>query len=206
MKTALNGIALCLVWPCALTCWLEHSLQPGAEGVFAFWTHVMALLPGTPGRFLRRAFYRLTLSSGNLTLDMGFGAFFAHRESRVEDGVYIGPFAVIGRARLGAGSLIGTRASVLSGSAQHTMQADGRWSPTTSAALRETSIGRHCWIGEGAMIMADVADGSLVSAGAVVSSAVPPGVVVAGNPARFVRMVSAEAPPPSPPPGAGERK
>jgi acetyltransferase-like isoleucine patch superfamily enzyme len=35
-----------------------------------------------------------------------------------------------------------------------------------------------------------------VAAGAVVSTAVAPGIVVAGNPARFVRSLSAPAPGP----------
>jgi acetyltransferase-like isoleucine patch superfamily enzyme len=189
LKAAANGVALVLVSPCAFTSWLESTLHPGGEGVFAFWTHVLAILPGHPGMYLRRAFYRLTLTSGNLTLTIGFGAFFSHREVHVEDDVYVGPYAVIGRARLRTGSLIGTRANLLSGSMQHRMGQDGRWTASDASSFSETSIGPHCWIGEGATIMADVGDGSLVAAGAVVAAAVPAGVVVAGNPARYVRRV-----------------
>jgi virginiamycin A acetyltransferase len=171
--------------------------------VFAFWTHILAILPGHPGMYLRRAFYLLTLTHGSLTLTMGFGAFFSHREVHVEDDVYVGPFAVIGRARLRTGCLIGTRANVLSGSMQHQLGADGRWTPADASSFSEISIGSHCWIGEGATIMADVADGSLVAAGAVVSAAVPAGVVVAGNPARYVRRVR---PDPAPEPDVEHKK
>ena len=101
----------------------------------------------------------------------------------------IGSFAVIGRVHLQAGCLIGTRVSLLSGSMQHELDEHGQWTPSTSASFREIEIGRHSWIGEGAIVMADVGEGSVVSAGAVVSAPVPPGVVVAGNPARFVRRV-----------------
>src|SRR4051794_31518830 len=159
MKATANGVALCLVLPCAVTSWLELRLHPGGEGVFAFWTHVLAILPGHPGMYLRRAFYRLALTGGNPTLTMGFGAFFSHREVHVEDCVYVGPFAVIGRARLCTGCLIGTRANILSGSMQHQLGDDGRWTPSGPSSFRETRIGGHCWIGEGATIMADVADG-----------------------------------------------
>jgi acetyltransferase-like isoleucine patch superfamily enzyme len=38
--------------------------------------------------------------------------------------------------------------------------------------------------------MADVGHGATVAAGSVVSNAVPPAVVVAGNPARFVRRLT----------------
>lgn len=53
----------------------------------------------------------------------------------------------------------------------------------------QTSIGRNCFIGGNAMIMAGVTvgDGCIVSGGSVVFSDVPPGSVVAGNPARIVK-------------------
>jgi acetyltransferase-like isoleucine patch superfamily enzyme len=49
------------------------------------------------------------------------------------------------------------------------------------------------WIGEAAVVMADIGRSSTVAAGAVVSSCVPPGIVVAGNPARFVRFHAPQA-------------
>lgn len=49
-------------------------------------------------------------------------------------------------------------------------------------------IGSHCWIGAKAIILKDVAlgDGCVIAAGAVVTKSVPPGVVVAGVPARQI--------------------
>ena len=51
------------------------------------------------------------------------------------------------------------------------------------------AIGDHVWIGTGAIVLAGVTigDGAVVAAGSVVTSEVPSGVVVAGNPARIVR-------------------
>lgn len=45
-------------------------------------------------------------------------------------------------------------------------------------------IGADCWIGDAAVIMADIGDGATVGAGSVVTRSVPPATVVAGNPAR----------------------
>lgn len=47
-------------------------------------------------------------------------------------------------------------------------------------------IGNQCWIGAKAVILKDVelGDGCVVGAGAVVTKSVPPGIVVAGVPAR----------------------
>jgi tetrahydrodipicolinate N-acetyltransferase len=50
-------------------------------------------------------------------------------------------------------------------------------------------IGDHVWVGTGAIVLpgVTVGDGAVVAAGSVVKSDVPPGAVVAGNPARVVR-------------------
>lgn len=51
-------------------------------------------------------------------------------------------------------------------------------------------IGNDVWCGAGAVILpgATIGDGAVVGAGAVVTRAVPPMAVVAGNPARVIRM------------------
>ncbi len=54
----------------------------------------------------------------------------------------------------------------------------------------DTVVGHDVWIGQGARILpgARLGSGVIVGAGAVVAGAVPPYAVVAGNPARVVRM------------------
>ncbi len=54
---------------------------------------------------------------------------------------------------------------------------------------KPTKIGRDCWIGHGAILLngITIGDGSIVAAGSVVLSDVPPLTIVAGNPARVVR-------------------
>jgi acetyltransferase-like isoleucine patch superfamily enzyme len=53
----------------------------------------------------------------------------------------------------------------------------------------DTYIGRNCFIGAQAIVMAGVriGDGCIVGAGAVVTRDVPAGCIVAGNPARILR-------------------
>ena len=51
-------------------------------------------------------------------------------------------------------------------------------------------IGNDVWIGENAVILAqvtEIGDGAVIAAGAIVSRNVPPYAVVVGNPARVVR-------------------
>lgn len=53
------------------------------------------------------------------------------------------------------------------------------------------SVGRGCWIGANAILLPGVVIGenSVVAAGSVVTRSVPPGALVAGNPARIVRKL-----------------
>ena len=190
VKRVIDAIYLVAVWPFALSCELDR-LGSG-EGMFVFWSQAFALVPGPPGVFVRRAFYRLTLDKCSGSFYVSFGAVFSHRGGIIEDSVYIGPYAIVGLARLRSGCLIGSRASIISGGALHALQADGRRAPTERRLLRYVEIGEGSWIGEGALIMADIGRGATVAAGSVVSSAVVGGVVVAGNPARFVRHVVQE--------------
>jgi acetyltransferase-like isoleucine patch superfamily enzyme len=147
----------------------------------------MALLPGAPGRFLRRAFYRWTLDGCAEDVTIEFGAIFSRRSVILSKGVYVGAYALVGSARIGEGTLIGSRVSVLSGGQQHTLLPSGRWSHTDASRLTQIEIGRDNWIGEGAIVLANTGNGCMVAAGSVVSSAVPGHVMVAGNPGRFVR-------------------
>jgi acetyltransferase-like isoleucine patch superfamily enzyme len=156
------------------------------------------MLPGLPGLFLRRAFYRWTLERCAEDVTIEFGALFSRPGTVLESRVYIGPYAMIGSAWIQEGCLIGSRASLLSGGHQHELLPDGRWSPTVAGALQRIVIGANTWIGEGAIMLAGTGPGCMISAGAVVTSAAPPHTMLAGNPARFVRRLTSEAETPLP--------
>jgi virginiamycin A acetyltransferase len=150
---------------------------------------VMALAPGLPGMYVRRAFYRLTLDDCAADFFIGFGSVFTRRQVRVEHGVYIGPYSLIGAAMLRRGCLVGSRVSIVSGRKMHELQPDGTWGPASKSGLKPVEVGEHAWLGEASTIIADIGRGSLVAAGSVIAAPVPPGVMVAGNPGRFVRVL-----------------
>lgn len=188
-RGAVNAICLGLMAVPGLLCWIEHRLAPRSEYVFAFWSNLVALVPGSPGIWLRQAFYTLTLDACRGNFHIGFGSVFTHRHAEVEPGAYVGAYALIGRVALRHGCLIGSRASLLSGGALHELDTHGRWLPSDSARAIQIEVGAYAWIGEGAIIAASVGPGAMVAVGSVVATPVPAHVQVAGNPARFVRRL-----------------
>ncbi|MGB3406089.1 MAG: acyltransferase [Jannaschia sp.] len=59
----------------------------------------------------------------------------------------------------------------------------------TRGLYLHTRIGRNCFMGGRALILpgVEIGDGSIVGAGSVVTRSIPPGSLVAGNPARILR-------------------
>lgn len=193
LKSLLNLLCQILILPLALPCKLEELLiSKNAETIFHFCSQCMAMIPGLPGVFLRRAFYSLTLEKCSTHCHIGFGSLFSHRNTIVEEHVYIGNYSMIGSAHLGNHCLIGSRVSVLSGKALHVLDEKGMWTPFSPERMVKVKIAPNIWIGEGAIVMADIGTGSMIGAGAVVTSNVRSHVIMAGNPARFIRNLQGE--------------
>jgi acetyltransferase-like isoleucine patch superfamily enzyme len=75
----------------------------------------------------------------------------------------------------------------LSGSKYHHLNRTDIPMALQGGALRRTRVADDCWIGSNAVIMNDIGTGSIVGAGAVVTSRVEPFTIVAGNPAKPLR-------------------
>lgn len=189
LKFASNWASRILVSPAVFLCFLETKRGPGYERAFHACGQFFALLPGFSGMCLRRGFYCGTLQSCSWTCQLGFGVIFSHRDAMVEDAVYVGNYALLGRVVLRRGALVGSRSSILSSGQHHVLDDQGHWTTPDNLRMGSTEIGPYAWIGEGAIVMADVGEGALVAAGAVSAMRVPDHVMVAGNPARFVRKL-----------------
>lgn len=201
VKLSFNLFGQFLVLPFIALTRLEEALSNGGEVVFNACAQCMALLPGLPGAFLRRSYYTLTLEKCSPHCHIGFGTVISHRSVVIEPHVYIGNYALIGSAHLGEHCLIGSRASIVSGKYLHEKNPDGTWSASSSDRIEKISVARHVWIGEGAIIIADIGEGSCVGSGSVVSTKVKPNIMVAGNPARFVKNFGEAGPDPVGPAG-----
>lgn len=189
MKFFANVICLLLVFPFAAVCWLERRFRSSRDGLFIGFGQMFSLLPGLPGKYLRRAFYHFTLDSCSLRCNLSFGVLFTKRNSRIGDNVYVGNGALIGSVHLCEGAMVGSRCSLLSGSQLHDLNPDGSWGPMEPRNVRQIQVGSGAWLGEGCIVMANIGAGAMVAAGSVVSMPVVAHVMVAGNPARYVKHV-----------------
>ena len=113
---------------------------------------------------------------------------FSHKDTSIHHGVYIGPQCNIGKCTIGEKTLLGSGVHVLSGKKQHNFDELDIPIQEQSGSYTKTAIGKNCWLGNGAIIMADVADGSIVAAGSVLINPVTePASIYAGNPAKLIR-------------------
>jgi acetyltransferase-like isoleucine patch superfamily enzyme len=184
-KVAAFGVSLLLTSPLILLAWIEKGIS-SSEAVFVVFAQLLSLVPGVPGNYLRGSYYFGTLNQCSWETHIGFGSMFMHREASVERNVSTGSYCVIGHARIGSDVRLASRISIPSGKRQH-LDEQGRLSAETK--YDEVVIGKGCWIGEGAIIMADIGEESIVSAGAVVIKAMPESSLIGGNPARVLKTL-----------------
>ena len=187
-KLLLHAIAVLLVSPAIVLAWIEQALSK-SEQVFVFFAQALAPMPGYPGVLLRAAYYWATTPGTSFEIHVGFGSVLVHRKTTLRARASMGAYCVIGHADIGEQVMMGSRVSVPSGKRQH-LDEDGQLS-TTAGQFDTVKIGRGTWVGEGAIIMADVGAQCIVSSGAIVTRAAPDRVALAGNPARVIKELAA---------------
>lgn len=186
-KRLVFGASLVVVSPMILAAWIEDRMTRG-DAVFVFLTQLLALIPGLVGTYLRGAYYYGTLEDCSWQVHVGFGSVFTHRAASVGPYVSMGAYCVIGHARIGDHVVMASRISIPSGRRQH-LDESGKLS--SEPRFESVTVGRESWIGEGAIIMANVGEHCIVSAGAVIVNEMPGASLLAGNPAAVVRALNA---------------
>lgn len=152
----------------------------------------LSLLPGKFGSYFRVAFYRQTVLSMTKNTYMGFGSWFSHPEVQIGSGVYFGAYCIIGKCRIGAYCTIGSNVHFLSGKRQHNFSKPDIPVQKQGGKFDTLEIGENCWIGNGAIIMADVGRQCVIGAGSVVTKNARDYEMLAGNPARVIRTIAHE--------------
>jgi virginiamycin A acetyltransferase len=204
VKTLANAVCLILVLPLVLA-FRAGALMLGREKAFPGYSQALSLLPGLAGVYLRRAFYRLVLPRCGADAWVGFATVLSHDGVEIGDRVYVGGFCCLGNVTLGDDVLLGSNVSVINGAKQHGIERLDVPIREQPGEYPRVSIGRDTWIGDRALVLADVGNHCVIGAGAVVTRPVPDYGVAVGVPARVVRFRN-DPEPLAPANGAGNRE
>jgi acetyltransferase-like isoleucine patch superfamily enzyme len=186
LKALANGVSLALAFPCYLA-FRAGGLLLGRERAFQGWSQALSLIPGFLGAYVRRAFYRLALARCGADAFVSFGTVITHPGASVGARAYVGLYCVLGNVTLGDDVLLGSNVSVINGARQHGIE-------RLDVPIREqpgewprVSVGADSWVGDRALVLADVGRHCVIGAGAVVTAPVPDYAVAVGVPARVIR-------------------
>lgn len=184
-KQILDGLATALVFPLVLLYLVARAIS----GVHAFpgFSQIFSLLPGFSGVFLRRAFYRSVLARSENDVCLSFGTVFSHPGACVGHRVYIGVGCMIGEVTLEDDVLIASHVSVINGGKPHRFDRLDVPIREQAGEYPRVTVGRDSWIGERAVVMADVGKHCVIGAGSVVTRPIPDYAVAVGCPARVIR-------------------
>jgi acetyltransferase-like isoleucine patch superfamily enzyme len=186
IKAAFSLLCTLIVLP-VFASYYVLGLVTDRDGLFAGYAQLMSLIPGKIGSYLRNSFYRLTMNQCDEGVVISFGTLFSQRDTDIGTGTYIGPQCNFGSCAVGKDCLIGSGVHILSGKRQHAIGDLDTPIREQGGELTKVKIGDDCWIGNGAIIMADVGSQCVIAAGAVVVDAVEDRTIVGGNPAQLIR-------------------
>ena len=170
------------------------------NGMRAVVTHALEIyigallrwLPGIEGLLLRGLFYRALVQRGGKSLLIYPSVYiiFSHRMTvgqrvAINVGTYIDAG---GGLEIGDHVMIGPHCII--SSREHSIEPSGIPMCYQPVRYREIKIGNDVWLGANVSIRGGVqiGDGSVVAAGAVVVSDVPPNAIVGGVPAKVLRF------------------
>jgi acetyltransferase-like isoleucine patch superfamily enzyme len=187
LKSLARGLAFVAISPMLLWFVVKRAVL-GADRALQGSAQALALIPGLPGQYARRAFLSVAIAHCAPTCVIEFGVTFSQFDARLDDNVYVGPFCSLGRVHLERDVLVAGGVHIPSG-------ADTHATDRSDVAIREQGgtrelvrVGQGTWIGNGAIVMADVGRDCVIGAGAVVTTAIPDRSVAVGVPARVIRI------------------
>lgn len=187
LKRFIKNVFLLLVLPTYMLYELL-CLFSNRDSTFQSFSQTISLIPGKLGIYTRAAFYRLTCPNTSDEVSIGFLSVFSHSDITICSGVYIGPQCNVGRCTIRANTLLGSGVHILSGKNQHNFSDSDKPIQEQGGSFEKITIGEDCWLGNSAIVMANLPDHSIVAAGAVyVTETDEPWTILGGNPATTIK-------------------
>ena len=186
-KNVFFFISVVLISPVLVLYWLLRNFFK-SDSLFAGFSQFLSLLPGKTGTYLRAGFYRYTMTLCSKDAVISFLVLFAQQDTEIESDVYIGPNCNIGSCKIKKNTLLGSGVHIISGKRQHKFDDPDMLIKDQGGELEKITIGEDCWIGNGALILASIGNKCVVGSGSVVTSEIPAYSIVAGNPAKVIKV------------------
>lgn len=162
---------------------------------FPFASEALSRLPFSLGWKLRRAIFAQVFPVMGTDAVVHHGVVFDDPRTQIGEDVWISSGCYVDYASIGNHVLIGPHCVLLSGGQHHNF--DRTDIPIKQQGNRPKVaivIADGAWIGANATVMASIGQHAIVGAGSVVTKPVPAYAIVAGNPARILRMRKPESP------------
>lgn len=189
IKNIIFTISAVVISPITFFYFIFNTLLKG-DGLLSGFSQLLSLIPGKPGVYLRAGFYRFTLTACAPDAVISFLVLLSQRDTQIEPGVYIGPQCNIGKCKIGQDTLLGSGVHIMSGKGQHNFDDLSKPIKDQGGTFEKITIGRGSWVGNAALIMANVGNHCVVAAGAVVIDDVDDYSIVAGNPAKVIKRLN----------------
>jgi len=190
MKALIKSVFIAIVTVLTSPVYLSYHVMAlffNKDGLIPAYTQFLSLFPGQLGNYMRKVALHYILSECSTDCVISFGVLLSHQDTDIHEGVYIGPHCNVGRSSIGAHTLLGSGVHIISGKKQHNFDDLDTPIRDQGGLFEKVSIGEDTWIGNGALIMANVGNKCVIAAGSVVTQDVEDYSIVAGNPARVIK-------------------
>jgi acetyltransferase-like isoleucine patch superfamily enzyme len=191
MKTAAKHILLSFMRALSLPAYLLYRLESiflGDRRAFRMVSQWVSIIPGLSGEFFRCAYLQWATGLSLRDCCISFGTTFSDHRVRMGDGVYLGRGCDIGYADIGRNCVIGSSVHILSGLRQHGFDNLDTPIKEQPGEFSKVCVGEDTWIGNCAIVGADVGRKCVIGVGSVVLKPIPDFAIAAGNPARLIRF------------------
>lgn len=169
--------------------YLIYRIWAPFAGITAFeaFSQLYSLIPGIVGDYCRGTFYYLTLKKCSMHTRISFGVLFATPNIEIGSFVYIGPNSIVSDSIIGDDVMLGSNVQVINGKMTHNFSDIKTPIRMQGGAKGVVRIGQDSWVGNSAIVMADIGKKCVIGAGSVVTKTIPEYSVAFGNPARITR-------------------
>jgi virginiamycin A acetyltransferase len=164
-----------------------NSLIIGTAKAFQGMSQFLSLFPGMMGSYLRKGFYSQSIQGLSPDCTIGFGTFLSSSKVTIGPYVYIGARCIIADSVIEKDVMIGSNVCVISGKATHDFSRVDIPMRLQGGDAVPLMIGEDTWIGNNAIIMANVGKKCIIGAGSVVTKDIEDYAIAVGNPAKVIR-------------------